>query len=67
MKLKLIKLNIDWHTELSLVKLRAFIIESLKGKGEPLRWSITSIKTSLNDQNIKCLVVEAVLIIADNS
>ena len=66
MTLEYIELNLEWTSELCLYDLKDFILSKLFEYGDPLRWAITSVK-STSDKKIQIISVEAVLIMnSDN-
>ncbi len=64
MRLKSLELDLVWQGDLALQNLRSFILESLQQYGDPLRWSITSIRLSKKEYSRRLLKVEAVVIIS---
>ena len=63
MRLKVIELLFEWPEDVSLKEIRPWLLNQLIQYGEPLRWSITSISLPNDDQTLRQLRVEAVLII----
>ena len=65
MNLEFIELELDWHSELSVLDLKNHILSKLGNYGEPLRWAITSLTTH-SGKTIQKISLEAVLIINED-
>ena len=62
MNLELKELDIDWPPDISVFKLKKYILSKLNTYGEPLRWAITSL-TNHSEGIPQKISIEAVLII----
>ena len=62
MNLEFLELDLDWPSELSVLDLKNYILSTLIGYGEPLRWAITSV-TNHPEKKTQIISIEAVLII----
>ncbi len=58
----MIQVDIEWPDNLSVLKIREYILSRLNQKGEPLRWAITAVNTSGSKNCSRILSVEAVVI-----
>ncbi len=63
MKLKLLEVKLKLPKEIPIEGLRPWIVKELIKLGDPLRWSISSIKSLESNETSNQLVVEAVVII----
>ncbi len=63
MHLKFVELDLEWLVSKKTSLMRNFIRNKLLFYGEPLRWSITSIKKSSSKKDYLTLRIDAVLII----
>ena len=61
MKLRKVDFYLDWPRSQKITNLRRFIIENLMKEGEVIRWSIVTIKDSVESPNIKKVRIKAVL------
>ena len=61
MKLRKVDFYLDWPRSKKIINLRRFIIENLMKEGEVIRWSIVTIKDSVESPNIKKVRIKAVL------
>ncbi len=65
MRLKALHIILTWPKKVSFFELRHFIVSKLKIHGEPLRWAITAIDNS--DQNEETqLTIEAVVMLVSS-
>ena len=60
----MLEVDIFCPDDLSILDLRALIIDELKQSGEPLRWSITNVITSDDDDSVRQLTVESILLVS---
>ena len=60
MKLKSLDLQLEWPDSMTICDLKVFILEKLRGHGDPLRWAITNVNTS---DSLRHLTIEAVVVV----
>ena len=65
MELKFIQIDQIWPDDIEVKQLRLFLRDQLGQYGEPLRWSITAMQQTADNQKSRILELEAVLIVGD--
>tara|TARA_B100000287_G_C20583246_1_gene761232 strand:- start:343 stop:534 length:192 start_codon:yes stop_codon:yes gene_type:complete len=62
MNLRQVQLKLNWPQSIHLTNLRKFILDNISDNGEVIRWSISEIKCSDEEEKSKILIVNAVII-----
>ena len=61
----MVQLDLDISQNMFMADIRSFVLDNLKGQGEPLRWAITDWIRSKNNNSYQ-IKIEAIMIIEDS-